>query len=174
MKLINQFKVTFINHKYMEADFQTHTLKNPLINNSEKISLSCLTFIQGNEFDLEENNYYVLEFWATWCRPCIKCIPHLKNIYNKYKNFINFVSITHDNNNKKIIDFVTSKKDIMTYPVANDINNIIHEKLEINSIPQLFIIDGNGNILLKSHPLDNNVIQYLDKIMNEKNNNEVK
>ena len=65
----------------MEAEFQSQTLKKPLINNNEKISLSCLTFIQGDEFDLEENNYYVLEFWATWCRPCIKCIPHLKELF---------------------------------------------------------------------------------------------
>ena len=62
----------------------------------------------------------------------------------------------------------------MTYPVANDINNIIHEKLEISSIPQLFILDGNGNILLKCHPLDENIIKYLDNIKNEKKNNEVK
>ena len=174
MKLTNQFKVTFITYKYMEAEFQSQALKNPLINNNEKISLSCLTFIQGEEFDLEENNYYVLEFWATWCRPCIKCIPHLKELYDSYKDYVKFVSITHDSNNRKIFDFVTNKKDIMTYPVANDVNNIIHEKLEISSIPQLFIIDGNGNILLKSHPLDNNVSEYLNNIKNEKNNNEVK
>ena len=158
----------------MEAEFQSQTLKKPLINKTEKISLACLTFIQGGEFDLEENNYYVLEFWATWCKPCIKCIPHLKQLHDKYSNYVKFVSITHDSNNKKIVDFVTSKKEIMTYPVANDVNNIIHEKLEISSIPQLFILDGNGNILLKAHPLDNNVINYLDNIKNEKNIHNVK
>src|SRR5690606_12792913 len=32
----------------------------------------------------EENKVYVVEFWATWCRPCIAMMPHLAHLQSEY------------------------------------------------------------------------------------------
>ena len=34
--------------------------------------------------DLEAGKVYVVEFWATWCKPCIRSMPHLAEIQTKY------------------------------------------------------------------------------------------
>ncbi len=34
----------------------------------------------------EDNNVYVINFWATWCTPCIKELPAFEAINKQYKN----------------------------------------------------------------------------------------
>ena len=31
-----------------------------------------------------DNNTYVINFWATWCAPCIKELPYFQEIHDKY------------------------------------------------------------------------------------------
>ena len=33
----------------------------------------------------EKGHVYILEFWATWCRPCIAAMPHLSALAEKRK-----------------------------------------------------------------------------------------
>ena len=133
--------------------------------NYSTLSLETLNFVQGDQFNLEPKKYSVLEFWATWCPPCVKSIPHLNEIYHEYKDYINFVSITDDKTDK-IISFINAKKDIMTYPVANDVDHVLHDELKITGIPVLFIIDGAGKSIWSGHPMDDQVKKELDKIKN--------
>ena len=35
---------------------------------------------------LEEDNIYIIEFWATWCGPCISAMPHIADLQEKYKD----------------------------------------------------------------------------------------
>ena len=63
--------------------------------NQINFTLSEIDFIQGESFTIEDDNIYILEFWATWCPPCKTCIPHLDDLYTKYKDQVKFVSITN-------------------------------------------------------------------------------
>ena len=134
--------------------------------NSSTLSLEPLNFLQGEKFNIEPNKYYVLEFWATWCPPCVRSIPHLNDLFNEYKDYVNFVGITSGDTDK-IISFINGKKDVMTYPVANDIDNILHDELNISGIPAMFIINGEGQVIWNGHPLDESVKMELEKIKNQ-------
>ena len=127
------------------------------------LSLETLNFIQGDQFNIVAGNYYVLEFWATWCPPCVTSIPHLNELYNTYKDIVNFVGITDDKVDK-IITFINARKDTMTYPVALDVDHVLHDELNISGIPALFIINGDGKVIWSGHPVDNQVEIELQKI----------
>ena len=143
----------------------TNEIASPDLNLSSKtVSLESINFIQGEKFVIEENKYYVLEFWATWCPPCVRSIPHLNDLYNKYKHCVNFVGITNGNHDA-LVSFITSKSEIMTYPIANDVDKIVHDEFNISGIPKMYILHGN-RIIWNGHPLDDQVEVQLTNIAN--------
>lgn len=34
----------------------------------------------------ENDTTYVINFWATWCKPCVKELPHFEQLTEKYKD----------------------------------------------------------------------------------------
>jgi thiol-disulfide isomerase/thioredoxin len=40
---------------------------------------------------------WVVDFWASWCRPCVESIPYLKSLHKKYgAQNVRFISISWD------------------------------------------------------------------------------
>ncbi|PTX41475.1 thiol-disulfide isomerase/thioredoxin [Christiangramia gaetbulicola] len=78
--------------------------------------------------NIENDTTYVLNFWATWCKPCIKELPHFKeldSIYKKEKMKIVLVSL----------DF---PKDVDTKLVEYAKENQIEDKVVV-------LLDGKYN-----------------------------
>lgn len=58
------------------------------------------------EFEKEslapKDQVWVVDFWATWCRPCIQSIPHMKELQARYQDKdVLFISISWDRNEIK-------------------------------------------------------------------------
>ncbi len=61
----------------------------------------------------EQDQIYVVNFWATWCKPCIKELPYFEDIQIKYKGDIKVILVSLDFPSKlesQLIPFVTEKK----------------------------------------------------------------
>lgn len=63
-------------------------LKPPLrVITKEGVSIPVYNFERFKPFLHQKNDtIYVINFWATWCKPCVKELPGFEKINKKYKN----------------------------------------------------------------------------------------
>ena len=58
-------------------------------------SLYVQEWLKGTPIQqFEKGRIYVIEFWATWCKPCIAAMPHLSVLASKYKNKITIIGVS--------------------------------------------------------------------------------
>ena len=51
------------------------------------VEFKTYSFDQLEErFRAGNDTLYVVNFWATWCKPCVKEIPYLESFHEKYKD----------------------------------------------------------------------------------------
>jgi len=77
-----------------------------------------------------DDTTYIINFWATWCRPCVKELPFITNLETKYadkKIKVFLVSLDFKKNYDKMLAFL-KKRNITTSAVllsAPDANALI-------------------------------------------------
>ncbi|UOY08681.1 TlpA family protein disulfide reductase [Muricauda sp. SCSIO 64092] len=86
-----------------------------------------------------------LSFWATWCAPCIAELPSIEALYQDYGDAVDFVLVTYEN--PEVVQRFLSKKGIQL-PVFHPLTEV-PEVLQSSSLPTNYIIDAEGNILIK-------------------------
>ena len=89
-----------------------------------KNRIPSYSFKELNQFLTKENDTtYVVNFWATWCRPCIKEIPAFEQLnanYSEEKVKVLLVSLDFPNKiEKQVIPFV-EKNNIQSQVVLLD------------------------------------------------------
>ena len=58
-----------------------------LIETPQNISVESLTYETLEPLlQKKDNTTYVINFWATWCKPCVKELPAFEELHNKYKD----------------------------------------------------------------------------------------
>ncbi|MBR2649367.1 MAG: TlpA family protein disulfide reductase [Sediminibacterium sp.] len=140
-------------------------------------SLGISKWLKGDTiYKLQKGKVYVLEFWATWCKPCIASMPHLSSMAKKYKDKITFLAINvfEDNSisDNRVKSFVDSMGFNMDYSVAiQDSNfmetNWIHASGS-SAIPTAFVINKQGEISWIGHPRDISFDSILRNVLNDK------
>lgn len=87
-------------------------------NDAEKIStkqtendkIEVYNFEEFQHFlNEEEDQIYVINFWATWCKPCIQELPYFEAAQNRYKDDVKVILLSLDFSNKlesQLIPFV--------------------------------------------------------------------
>jgi thiol-disulfide isomerase/thioredoxin len=134
-------------------------------------SLRLSAWIKGEPVKkFEKGRVYVLEFWATWCKPCIAEMPHLSALARKYKDKITFlgIDILEAKSMRKVKNFVDSMGNRMDYNVAMADSNFMQTEW-INAsgkpaLPGSFVVDAEGRLAWFGHP--SQLDEVLSKIAN--------
>ena len=128
--------------------------------------------LNGNPLSLRKyrGKVVLLDFWATWCGPCLTEMPNVKRIYQKYKNQnFQIIGISLDTNGSSLSSYL--KREGITWPQFFDgtgWKNSIAQKYGINSIPRMYLIDGNG-IIRKENVRGHALEVAVDELVRENN-----
>jgi peroxiredoxin len=99
----------------------------------------------------------LLNFWATWSDPAVKTVPAQMAVYQRYHSQgfeILGVSLDDPNGAQKVLKFCESH--YMPWPQILNVGprrSQISEQYHIESIPQIFLVDGDtGEVLFSGNP----------------------
>jgi peroxiredoxin len=125
----------------------------------------ALLDLDGNEVSIKDfyGKVVVLNLWATWCGPCIRELEEFKEAWAKYKNLpdIEFVAVSIDSDRTKVPPFV-EKNDYRFRILLSD-GRIEKDYVGGEGIPQLYIIDREGNIRFHKRGFaPEHFLEYLD------------
>lgn len=124
---------------------------------------------------MEKGHIYVVEFWATWCKPCIEAMPHLSKLAAKYNDKVSIIGVDVYEEESTSIDkikaFVDNMGDSINYYVAiDDSSHMVKEWIvafdeKKNGIPRTFVVNADGQMAWIGHPKD------LDSVLQQMVNN---
>jgi thiol-disulfide isomerase/thioredoxin len=121
--------------------------------------ISVSTWLKGAPTSLASGagkTVYVIEFWATWCKPCRENIPHMSDLQDRFKaSDVAIVAVT-DEEQDVVEDFMSRNGSKMKYAVGLDdarLTSMAYGKLPgFRGIPFSVIVDAKGQIAWFGHP----------------------
>lgn len=92
---------------------------------------------------------FVINFWATWCKPCIMELNNIHEVYDKWQQEtgvkIIAVSIDDVRNSKKVAPFVKGRN--WKFEVYLDENGDFRRAMNVNNPPHSFLVNSKGEIV---------------------------
>jgi thiol-disulfide isomerase/thioredoxin len=119
-----------------------------------------------------KGQYYLIDFWATWCGPCMAEMGNLHQVYEKFKGKKGFtiVSLSYDASPDKVIEHRKKGKFPMPWNhgfVQDGFESSLGQTFEVAGIPSVVLVDDKGTIIatsseLRGASLENTLKKFLE------------
>jgi len=146
---------------YKKNKFVIDKVISPIRSKNSATKISELTLIDEDSLQtmllnvVKENpsEYYLIDFWATWCKPCIEGMEIIQNMNLPSNVKLVYLSIDKPKKLDEWRKSVIEKNHDLSFIVDSKKpeNNIICEFLQIKSIPRYILIDNKMNIINESY-----------------------
>ncbi len=109
--------------------------------------------LKGEQIDIREvlkdSIPVVLTFWSTTCKPCIQEQDALTEVYESWKKEFDFkvVSVSVDDSRAAARAKALAAGRGWSFTVLLDKNQNLKRAMDVNSIPALFIVNREGEII---------------------------
>ena len=100
-----------------------------------------------------DNQFVLIDFWATWCMPCLQAHPHVSRLQQANKDRLQVIGLSSEPTSK-LYKFL--EKHTLSFPIARDRNEYTFKKFNISSIPESILLSPNGEEIWRGHPADLN------------------
>ncbi|MEI2709284.1 MAG: TlpA disulfide reductase family protein [Chitinophagaceae bacterium] len=130
--------------------------QNPLV--GQKAPDFTINDSNGNPVSLSnfKGKKIVLIFWASWCGPCIKEMPEIIKFQEKNRDTtLVFIAVSLDEQKDSWLTAI--QKHSIPFINVSDLKGWMCEPALIygvSAIPENFLIDDKGNIVLRKHDFD--------------------
>jgi thiol-disulfide isomerase/thioredoxin len=141
------------------------------LDTGEKVSMyPKVEWIKGQPLSaFDPSKIYVVDLWATWCKPCLAAMPHLNSLSKKFRDRIVFLAQdVMESDEAKVTEFVTQQGDNMDMNVAfggprgGDFDKKWIQASGTQSIPRTFVIQNNTLVWITTpDKLNETVLQLL-------------
>ena len=166
IKLITVFILVFILTIFYlslnrSSNYDTKFLVGNKLADIELKALESEKFFTNN--DLKNNNYTLINFWASWCAPC-RIEHQFLMILSKNKN-IKILGVNFKDKKINALNFLEELGNPYYY-LANDSTGKQSVNFGIYGIPESILIDNKLNILKKIiGPLNEKDLEEIEEII---------
>jgi cytochrome c biogenesis protein CcmG, thiol:disulfide interchange protein DsbE len=88
-----------------------------------------------------------INFWASWCVPCREEQPALEKVWRQYRDKgVVFIGVDYVDTEPDALAYLKDFQ--VSYPNGLDLGTKISPKYHIQGVPESFLVDRQGNIVL--------------------------